>query len=208
MALVLHYFDGWGRAERTRWLLMSYNIDYTEKLYEWEEWLKLRSSIEFGQLPALEIDGHLIIQSIAIDKYIARKIGIVPTDTYQEYLIESLLLYFDDLFREYANFLIYASDLQGFIKYYNEELKDCLKWVENRIEANGNNGFVVGNSRTLADFVVAEFIIDIFLSGPRKGTLSPLIEAGNPKLVEFSRNFLASNISVATRVQTRADKDY
>lgn len=208
MAVVVHYFDSWGRAERIRWLLMTYNIEYTDKFYEWEEWLGARSNVEFGQLPAVEIDGHKIIQSLAIERYIAKKANIVPADPYQEYLVDSILGYFDDLFRIFADFLIYTSDLEGYTNYYNRELKDGLKWAENRIEANGNNGFVVGNSRTLADFAVAEFVIDVFLSGPRKNTLTPLIEAGNPKIVEFARNFLANNSVVATRVQTRGDRDY
>ena len=208
MSTVIHYFDGWGRAERIRWLLWVLNHPFTEKVYEWEEWLEARDKVEFGQLPLVEMDGHRLVQSLSIERYIARKFGIVPQDSYHEYLVDSVLGAFDDYFRHFAQFLIYNSDLEGYVSYYNNELKNNLSFIEKRIEENGENGFVVGNSVTLADFAVAEFVQDVFLSGPRKGTLGPVITNGNPKLVEFAQNFIKKFEVLVQRVATRSDKDY
>lgn len=208
MSIVLHYFDGWGRAERIRWLLMIHNIAYTEKLYEWEEWLAVRGSTELGQLPVADIDGHRLVQSLAIERYLARKLNILPSDSYQEYLVDSVLGAFDDYFRAAANFMIYTTDVEGFISYYREELKHNLGFIEKRIEENGNNGFVVGNTLTLADLAVAEFIQDVFLSGPRKNVLSPVINEGNPKLVEFAQNFFKRYPVVFAHILSRPEKEY
>jgi glutathione S-transferase len=208
MSIVLHYFDGWGRAERIRWLLWIHNQEFTEKTYEWEEWLSQRDSTELGQLPLLEIDGHSMVQSLAIERFIARKLAIVPQDSFQEYLVDSTLGAFDDYFRHFAQFLVYTDNLEGYIQYYNEELKRNLGFIEKRIETNGNPGFIVGNSLTLADLAVAEFVQDIFLSGPRKATLGPLITEGNPKLVEFTKNFINQWPVLVTRVSSRSDKDF
>ena len=187
---------------------MVNDMEYTEKRYEWEEWLAARSSIDFGQLPIMEIDGHVLVQSIAIEGYLWRKIVHSQIDSYQLYLVQSTVLAFDDWFRHFATFIIYTSDLDGYVKYFNEELKLGFKCIEKRLEENGNNGYVVGNSRTLADFAVAEFIYDIFLSGPRKNTLGPLITAECPKLVEFTNAFIQSYPKLNTYLSTRPDKDF
>lgn len=208
MSIVLHYFDGWGRAERIRWLLMINNVPFTDKLYEWEEWVASRDTFEFGQLPVADIDGHRLVQSLAIERYLARKLSIVPSDSYQEYLVDSLLGAFDDYFRAVANFMIYETNVEGYIAYYHEELKHSLGFVEKRIEENGNNGFVVGNTLTLADLAVAEFVQDVFLSGIRKNLLSPVIIEGNPKLVEFTQNFFKRYPVLLAHVSSRADKEY
>ena len=208
MSIVLHYFDSWGRAERIRWLLIIHNIEFTNKLYEWGEWLGAKDSIEFGQLPVADIDGHRLTQSLAIERYLARKLNIVPSDSYQEYLVDSVLGAFDDYFRHVATFMIYTTDVDGFISYYREELKHNLEYIEKRIEENGNNGFVVGNTLTLADLAVAEFVQDVFLSGPRKNTLSPVINEGNPKLVEFAQNIIKRYPVLLAHVSSRPDKNY
>ena len=208
MSVVVHYFDSLGRGERIRWLLMSNDIEFTNKHYTSEEWFEARPNIEFGQLPVVEIDGHTLVQSLVIEKYIARKINIVPQDSFQEYLVDSLIGCFDDFLRYYADFFFFNRDLDGFINYYNNELKKNFKDVEARIDKHGTGGFAVGNSRTLADYAIAEYIYDCFLSGPRKGVLGPLIEQGNPKLVEFTNNFIQSYPKLSSYLSTRSDREY
>ena len=208
MAAVLHYFDAWGRAERIRWILIANDIEYTDRKYVGHEWLAVRSIVEFGQLPIMEIDGHILVQSLAIEGYIWRKIDHSPIESSQLYLVQSTLLAFDDWFRHFANFLIYTNDLDGYIKYFHEELKLGFKCIEKRLEENGNNGYVVGNSRTLADFAIAEFIYDFFLSTPRKNILGPLITSECPKLVEFTNSFIQSYPKLNTYLSTRPDRNY
>lgn len=208
MSIVVHYFDSWGRAERIRWILLVNNLQYTDKFYEWEEWLAVRPTVEFGQLPIVEIDGHRLIQSLSIERYLGRKLGYIASDSYQEYLIDSTVGCIDDYFRHFAEFLIYTNNLTGYVEYYTTELKANLGFIEARLESNGDNGFLVGNSLTLADFAVSNFVYDIFLSGPRKSVLTPLITEGNPKLVEFTQNFVKKLPALAAHLSVRQDKEF
>ena len=123
---VVHYFDSWGRAERFRWLFMLNDIEFTNKYYSWEEWCEKAPSVEFGQLPLIEYDGHVLVQSLPTERFIARRLSLIPADPYSEYLSDSIVACFDDYFRHFASFNIYENDLEGYVKYYQSELKTNL----------------------------------------------------------------------------------
>ena len=45
-------------------------------------------------MPVLEVDGKYYSQSGAIRKYLARKYGLYPTDTWEQYLTDNAEEYF------------------------------------------------------------------------------------------------------------------
>ena len=208
MAVVVHYFNAWGRGERIRWILMLGDIEFTDQLYKGKVWIDARDSIEFRQLPVVEIDGHTLVQSLVIERYISRKLQMSPADPYQEYLVDSLVACFDDYFRDWANYLVYTTNLEGYVEYFTAELLPNFRYVEKRLEENGNNGFAVGSSRTLADFAIAEFIYDVFIAGQYRATLAPLITANCPRLVDFTNSFIASSSKLSTYLSTRPEMKY
>ena len=79
----LHYFGGYGRAEAIRMALSYAKAPYENVYYSFgEDMAKLKASgnLEFGQVPALEIDGKFYSQSISILRYIGLKYGYYPTE--------------------------------------------------------------------------------------------------------------------------------
>lgn len=205
---VVHYFDSWGRAERIRWLLLLGGIEYTNKYYEGEEWESARENIEFGQLPVVVIDGFTLVQSLVIERYIARKLSMIPQDPYQEYLVDSIVACIDDYFRDWASFLVYTTNIEGFVEYFHSSLMKNFQYIEQRLEKNLNKNFAVGDYKTLADFAIAEFIHDIFLVGAHNAILSPLITEKCPKIVDFTRSFIANNQKLQDFLSARPAREY
>ncbi|XP_045150753.1 glutathione S-transferase A1 isoform X4 [Echinops telfairi] len=87
----LHYFDGRGRMESTRWLLAAAGVEFEEKFIETAEDLdKLRNdgSLMFQQVPMVEIDGLKLVQTRAILNYIASKYNLYGKDIKERALID------------------------------------------------------------------------------------------------------------------------
>ncbi|KAL6749860.1 glutathione S-transferase [Haematococcus lacustris] len=78
--IIMHYFDLPGRAETTRLLLKMGGIEYEEKIIERETWPDVKKTMPFGQVPVLEVDGKLLAQSSAMERYAAGLAHLLPTD--------------------------------------------------------------------------------------------------------------------------------
>merc|ERR1712186_288615 len=65
-----------GRAEFSRLLLAQAGVKYEDKRISQAEWEKLKPTMPFAELPALEVDGQTIVQSLAIARFIAKKHGL------------------------------------------------------------------------------------------------------------------------------------
>nr|XP_042138093.1 glutathione S-transferase A2-like [Peromyscus maniculatus bairdii] len=80
---VLHYFKARGRMECIRWLLAAAGVEFEEKFIECPEDLeKLRKDgkLMFEQVPMVEIDGMIMVQTRAILNYIATKYNLYGKD--------------------------------------------------------------------------------------------------------------------------------
>nr|XP_056712897.1 glutathione S-transferase-like [Euleptes europaea] len=87
----LHYFDGRGRMETTRWLLAAAGVEYEEQFFNSKEDLeKLRKdgALLFQQVPMVEIDGMKMVQTRAILNYIAAKYNLCGKDLKEKALMD------------------------------------------------------------------------------------------------------------------------
>ena len=76
----LHYFNGRGRAETTRWMLAVNQIAFENVSVETPEALaalRATGKLPFDQMPLLEVDGLNLSQSSAMIRYLARRGGFV-----------------------------------------------------------------------------------------------------------------------------------
>ncbi|XP_077018183.1 glutathione S-transferase A1 [Tamandua tetradactyla] len=88
---ILHYFNGRGRMESTRWLLAAAGVEFEEKFLQTPEDLaKLRNdgSLMFQQVPMVEIDGMKLVQTRAILNYISSKYNLYGKDIKERALID------------------------------------------------------------------------------------------------------------------------
>jgi len=91
----LIYFNSRGRAEVIRLLLAEAKVDYVDERLPNNppgeppfpnkafEALRVTGCLAWDQLPAFEIDGEVIVQSRAIERFIAHRYGLVSSDPFE-----------------------------------------------------------------------------------------------------------------------------
>merc|ERR1712130_599177 len=72
----LVYFDLEGRGELIRLLLHAGNIDYEDFRFGFADWPKHKPTTPFGSVPVLFWDGEEMAQTMAIARFVARKVGM------------------------------------------------------------------------------------------------------------------------------------
>jgi glutathione S-transferase len=163
------YFNCRARGELPRLVAAAGKVDYVDKRVEFPEWLtEIKSRTPFGQIPILEVDGHLYAQKRSLALYFARVGGLYPTsgsplDTLK---YESALFFTED---------ILDSILQGLRQQHfdgktenldllnKEVLPQKVPLLEKLLKENGA-GFFVGDKLSIVDlsaFDVTEHIVDI-----------------------------------------------
>ncbi|CAG9323559.1 unnamed protein product [Blepharisma stoltei] len=201
-----HYLDLFGRGEVTRIILKYLGLEFEDIRYTREAWNETKTSgiAEFYQVPLLQIDGHNLVQSRAIEKYLLRRAGLISSDPFANYQSESLVGYIDDTIQIVVKFMWIDKDLEGLGKWIQEQLPERLKIIEKRL--NESNTHLAGDSISHADFVVFEFLYDGFLRPQKAATARSILEANAPRLLQFAETF-KSHPHLAAYLATREERE-
>ena len=165
--ITFHYFAGLNaRAGIARALLSYGKIAYTAKNYTFDEWASVKPSMEFGQLPVMEINDVQYSQSNAIFVYLARRLNLLGNSAEDLHSILSLLGSNDDLIPKALPFLFPRTDdqkanIEVNMKSFLEFAVPHLKAYESRASKNGGK-FMVGDGFSLADIFVSVMHRQIF----------------------------------------------
>ena len=76
----LHYFELYARAEPIRMMFNKAGIPFEDNRVTGDAWMELKPTLEFGQVPCLEVNGTKMYQSIALYNYVAGVSGFAPKD--------------------------------------------------------------------------------------------------------------------------------
>lgn len=154
------------RSIRARWTLQELGVEFESvtvnlgaREHRRPEFLKINPA---GKVPAL-VDGDLVlIESVAIALYLAEKYpdkGLLPADLGQRAQVHQWLLFTvteleQPLWRIARHTSIYPEDkrLPGDVALASQEFRDMAAVLEAHMRGRQ---FVVGDSVTVADFVVA-----------------------------------------------------
>lgn len=205
----LHYFDLYARGELTRMVFHYHGAPFTDHRVPFVEWPALSRSglAEFGQLPVLEIDGHSLVESNSISRYICQKFGNYPSDPVDIYWVESLCDLKNDIFNALAKELS-TNNPEALTKAYADDVPWWLQKIEARlIRNNGGDGWFVGNSVTRADFEIFQLLWDGILRSGLKEKHGGLMTAV-PKLSAFVTRFIASSPSLQAYLDTRPQCEF
>lgn len=98
MKLTLTYFDfDGGRGEPARLALHLAGIAFEDRRIAFREWDAHRESTPFRALPVLEVDGRVVSQSNAINRYVGKLAGLYPGDAWQALLCDEVMDAVEDL---------------------------------------------------------------------------------------------------------------
>lgn len=203
--VTLHYFDGYGRAEPIRLLLKHAGVEFVDHRMTHEQWdaYKQTGAAEFGQLPILEMDGHYLVQTGSILRYLCTKYNFVSGDVYEDYLADSACELLNDIITEYVK----AMGAHTLEEFKNSYMPGKLQILQKRFVEHGGQ-FFVGNHLTIADFRVFEFVHDNFLRASKREAELPGLTLVAPRLIEYAESFLKQFTHLQTYLQARPELPY
>lgn len=166
--LKITYFDmHGGRAEPARLALEIGGIEFEDERISFKEFGEMRSGTPFNSVPTMEIDGRLVTQSNAINRYVGKLTGLYPDDPLQALLCDEAM----DAVEDVMHHIVHTFGLKGdALKAAREELVNgpmtvYLRGLNNRLELAGGEYFADGR------LTIADLKVFVWISSLRKGTL-------------------------------------
>jgi len=161
LTMKLIYFDMQGRAEFSRLLLAQAGVQYEDKRISQAEWEKMKPSMPFAELPALEVDGQTIVQSLAIARYIAKKHGLAGQGDMEAAKADMIVDGCSDFINKVVFPLHFEKDAGKKAalkeKMKTETFPKFLTQVGKVLNDNGGK-FLVGGGITYADICVGSIL--------------------------------------------------
>ncbi|OWF38469.1 S-crystallin SL11-like [Mizuhopecten yessoensis] len=152
------YFDARGRAEPIRLSLAAAGQVFEDKRVQSEEWEKMKSEMPQGAVPILSVDGHMIAQSTAILRYIAREYDMYGEGTKNMTMVDTIISTYEDFFTEMIKpYMEQDEDKKKELrKAFGEKVvPKFVKIMSKTLSDNKeNSGWLVGSKLTVADIVV------------------------------------------------------
>ncbi|CAO2634249.1 Glutathione S-transferase A1 [Lemmus lemmus] len=178
---VLHYFNGRGRMECIRWLLAAAGVEFEEKFIDCKEDLeKLQKdgSLMFQQVPMVEIDGMMLVQTRAILNYIATKYNLYGKDAKERALIDMYTEGIFDLTEMIRHLVVCPPDQrEAKVSLVKDKTKNrYLPALENVLKSHGQD-YLVGNRLTRVDIHLLEVLLYVEELDPSLLAPFPLLKA-------------------------------
>ena len=158
--LVLTYFDFDGsRGEAARLAMHVGGIPFEDKRIARSDWSSHRDTTPYQALPILEVDGKVIAQSNAINRYVGKHAGLYPKDEWSAAIVDELM----DAVEDVTGRIGATFTLEGEAKKKAREalaagsIAHFLKQFEARLKAGGGEWFVE-KRLTVADLKVFLFV--------------------------------------------------
>ena len=189
----LTYFNGRGLAETSRMIFAAAEVDFEDNRYpltviDWATFKMERKEFDedkasgklwqsMDKLPFLEVDGEVISQSKAIERFLATKFDMMGSTSLEAAKIDSLcecVRDFKDMYQKVRSAPADEKD-EAKSKFFNETLVERLV-AFNKIVAISSSPkqdnvfsftdseklYAVGNKLSLADIVIYTFLVDFF----------------------------------------------
>ena len=212
MTTKLHYFDIYGRGETIRFLLTHAKVDFEDVLVSREQLVEYKAQglAEFGQLPILERDGHKLVQSWSILRYLGAQLGYYPTDAETAYRVDSVIEGVEEFVTKYFRpiFEQDAAKKAVLVEELLAHIPKVSKLVNDRLAANESQSFIVGNKMTIADFALAAVAFNCIENpaGPLHAQVSTAVKEGEYPAVDAYFAGLATELQA--RLTTRQPRPF
>uniref|UniRef100_A0A8C4KHD4 Glutathione S-transferase n=1 Tax=Dromaius novaehollandiae TaxID=8790 RepID=A0A8C4KHD4_DRONO len=161
----LIYFNGRGRMEPVRWLLVAAGVEFEEVFLDTrEQYVKLikDGSLMFQQLPLVEIDGMKMVQTRAILSYIAGKYNLYGKDLKERAFIDMYVEGITDLMHMIMMFPFSPPEAKekNLALIMERATHRYFPVFEKTLKQHGQD-FLVGNRVSWADVQLIEAILAV-----------------------------------------------
>src|SRR3954464_1241578 len=158
--LKLSYFDAHGgRGEPARLALAVGGVAFEDDRIPGADWPARKSSTPFGALPTLEVDGRVISQCNAINRYVGKLADLYPTDPWQAALCDEIMDAVEDIDTKVGATFSLSDEGKKVerAKLVSGPLGLFLERIQQRLDEHGGQYFA-GGRLTVADLKVFVWI--------------------------------------------------
>jgi len=174
----LTYFDVRGLAETSRLILAYNNVEYEDfryplKVNDWKthdmtkvefDLAKTNGELKrsMNKVPFLEVEGQVICQSKAIERYLGRTLGMMGSTELEGAMVDSICEVVRDVKDMYQGVrrLPEEEKKEGMVKWFAETMPNKLSDLEHIL--GDVDGYSVGNSTSLSDIVLFSLLTQFF----------------------------------------------
>jgi len=205
----LTYFDVRARGEIPRTILKLGKQPFEDIRVDPADWPQYKLKTPLGHLPTLETEGVVLSQSNAINRYLAKKLGLAGKSDLEQAWADMIVDTMETVYEGVDDVLLPGQEnraavtiVQGAMSKYADHVDTVLQKIEKLLEQNnGGQGFFVGDGVTWADVVVYSIVAftDQITEGDRW--------AKCPKLQAFKTRF-ESIPQIAEHLRTRPDAPF
>jgi len=181
MSYTVTYFEMRGRGEYVRMILAAAGESFVDKRVKKEEWMGLKDSMPWGQMPILETpDGKVLSQTLAICRYLGRKYDLVGDNEWEAAKCDEYADAMVDLFAEWVKFQFQpdqALAAEAKKAFLDTHMPKYFSKFEALAAKHGNkDGWLVGKRMTWGDIFVGESLAKL------EDTLEPNVLDNYPNL--------------------------
>jgi len=200
----LVYFDGRGLAEPSRILLAYSGIPFEDQRlkavvdangkHDRSEFLALKPTLPFGQVPVLHADGEVIPQSRVIERFLARKAGLLGSNDLETTRLEAI----SECVRDIRDGFMKVKEIEDKkAEYISTELPQAIGFLTKYVSKTGSPGFSIGNRLSYPDFQI--YYLIWVLNDMKVTTMETFGET-----LHAIYNSVAENANVKKYVENRA----
>ncbi|ESO13219.1 hypothetical protein HELRODRAFT_184883 [Helobdella robusta] len=190
----LVYFNGRGRAETIRLTFVASGIEFEDHRIEQDRWPDMKPKTFAGYLPYLEVDGKVLVESMAIARFVAREGKLAGGCSYEQAQIDSIVDILSNMAEKAVKIVYYSTgeEKKNLEKEFIETvLPDVFKLLEKFLQ---DKQFLVGDKLSLADLhfhtvleCVGLFAKDWPLLSGKMKRLFDRVES-EPRIAEYLKN--------------------
>ncbi|KAG8036718.1 hypothetical protein G9C98_004040 [Cotesia typhae] len=150
----LTYFPSKALAEPIRFIFSYAGVEFEDHRFERDNWLNIKPTMPYGQVPVLEIDEKKINQSVAICRYLAKQYDLAGEDDWQNLKIDATVETIHDIRAKIAAYH-YEPHLEAKEARYEPLVTEILPFYLSQLDAQvkNNGGFMIDGKLTWADLV-------------------------------------------------------
>ncbi|XP_033099159.1 S-crystallin SL11-like [Anneissia japonica] len=198
----LLYFNARGRAENARTLFAVAGVAYEDKRIEQGEWGSLKSKLNFGVMPSLQVDGVSISMSQAIANYLAREFGLYGKSNLESTRIDVTYNALVDMVTLLYDYIFAKDDAKKkeCMKKFSDKAESYGPGLEKFLMENGGGDYFVKSGLSLADIAFFNAYSEMKIHKPDVLDKTPKLKALYDRV--------AANEKIAKWVKTRPETPF